>query len=237
MPARADAWTKICAVLCAGAVVAGAVGTVTRAAAVWEEVAETGRPGLLTLNTASSTPMWTTLSPGESTHWLIAAVLHTAPEGTLQLEVSVSGELVAAGDPSFSMRGCPAGFTQQGSTPVCPGGGETIIAETPLASVMADDRLIDLRGIVRGEPRELLVTLSLPPTASAEAVDGKVTHVGLGVHAAGDSPGVSPAPPVTPHLAMTGGDAVPLVLLAAGLIGTAICVRALRAPERARERT
>ena len=231
MAGRADALTKICAVVCAVVCIVGAVGTVSRAAAVWEDVTETGRPGLLRLNTATATPMWATLSPGDRTHWLVAATLLTAPEGDLRLELNASGGLIETGAPTVSVQGCDAGFTLHDATPVCPDGGETFVAETPLSSVLTDDRMVDLNGIVRDRPRELLVTLAVPATASASRIAGQVVHVGLGLHASGASPGAAPAPvpaPPAPRLVMTGADAVPLALLAAGLIGAAVCVRRLR---------
>lgn len=225
---RRDALTKVCTVLFTAALIAGLVGTVSRAAAVWEEVTETGRPGLLRLSTATATPMWASLSPGDTTHWLVAATLLTAPKGNLQLELTGSGSLIEAGDPSLSVTGCPSGFSMDGSVPTCSSGGEPVLPETRLASVVSDDRLISLDEIVRGEPRELLVTLTLPESASATEVTGKVVHVGLGLHAAGDGPPAEPGPVDAPPLPLTGSDAWPLLLLAVGLIGGAACMHASR---------
>lgn len=228
---------RICTVLFTAVLVIGLAGTVSRAAAVWNEVTETGRPGLLKLNTATATPMWATLSPGESTHWLISAQLLTAPRGALQLELSVGGSLIEAGDPTFRVTGCRTGFATDTASPVCGeggqgsgdgGGGETLVPETSLAGLDGTERFINLDDIVRGEPRELLVTFSLPAAASADEVAGKVANVGLGVHASGDSPKAEPEPPDSPHLPVTGSDAVPLGLLAVGLIGSALCLGAAR---------
>ena len=225
---RRDALTKVCTVLFTAALIAGLVGTVSRAAAVWEEVTETGRPGLLRLSTATETPMWANLSPGDTAHWLIAATLLTAPKGALQLELTVNGSLIEAGDPRLSVTGCPSGFSMDGSVPTCPSGSEQVLPETSLARVMTDNRLINLDEIVRAEPRELLVTLTLPDSASATEVSGKVVHVGLGLHAAGDSPPADPGPVDAPPLPLTGSDVLPLLLLAVGLIGGAACVHTSR---------
>lgn len=228
MHTRRETLIKICTGLFAAVLVIGLAGTVSRAAAVWNEVTETGRPGLLKLNTATTTPMWATLAPGETTHWLIAASLVTAPRGALQLELSAGGSLIEAGNPTFGVTGCRAGFSTDAPVPVCPYGAETLVPETPLARIITHDKLIDLDDLIRGEPRELLVTLSLPEAASAEHISGKVANVGLGLHASGDTPEAELEPEESPQLPVTGGDAVPLALLAAGLIGCAVCLRAAR---------
>lgn len=216
---------------------AGVLLTASRAAAVFEEIAETGRPGFLRLSVDSATPLRAELAPGDSTHWLIEAALHDASRSTLAVE------LVAARVPE-ELRGLTArvdscsGVFELGPASTggvaCSGGAVSVLATTPLEALPRDGRRVELAQLRASEPRQLLVTLSLPAMADPLALTGEPARVGLGVHTSGELPGPGPAgldpePPLVgsshsadgsaPPLALTGADALPLGSLAVGVLG------------------
>ena len=220
------------ALLSIGALLVGAALSVTRASALYEEITETGAPGMLQLRANSTKPLWSTIAPGESMQWLIEASLTDADRGRLALELRSGGALVAPAGLTAAVVSCDRPFaTGQGESPRCEGSTRTELQSTPLQqiSTMDDGRVYSLADLEQGHPRYLLVTLALP--RSAEVAAGAQAVVGLGLHAAGDSESQQPPSPGTPPggpdpdpqlrgpLAMTGDDLLALVLLAAGLIG------------------
>lgn len=216
---------------------AGTVLTVSRATAVWERVTETGKPGLLVLDIHDETSVFSTLDPGESTQWLVAASLVQESRGSLAIELSGEGELVDLGGLVASIEGCEEGFVVTEDTVECVHGAETLLPETPLSELTGNGTKFPLREILQGEPREMLVTFTLPEEAQVDPESEDRSALGLGVHAAGDIPVIPPVkPPVTPpggtrvpgswpgSFAVTGTDGIALMFLAAGLIGTGACV-------------
>ena len=72
----------------------GGALTVAHASATFLEVTETGSPGMLSIARSSETPLWRTLAPGDTMHWLVEARLTDAASGTLSLELRADGALV-----------------------------------------------------------------------------------------------------------------------------------------------
>lgn len=232
--------------------------TAQRAWATFEHIVDTGKPGLLTLSVDSSTPMWATLAPGESTQWLVRAELSDAAEGSLSLELDAQGSLVSVGELTAAVASCSESYARARGALRCAGASETVLAPTPLrelAPLRHQYALADLRA---DAPRELLVTLQVPESASRTDVAGATARVGLGLHAAGDTVPTTPPtdPPVTPPtktpppapdpaatpgaagLAVTGADLTALGLLVAGLggLGAALALRQANRPQGVRRR-
>lgn len=195
---------------------AGAALTATRAAAVFQDLAETGRPGYLVLGAESATPLWATLGPGDTMRWLVRASLADAESGSLEVELEVRDALPHASGMTAEIVSCDGAFDLDGTTPACDGVSETPLPETTIAQLSPTTGRIPLARLERAEPRELLVTLSLPAGERPQPADGTLARVGLGVHAAGEE---RAAPPPR-RLAATGEDAMALGVLALGLIGT-----------------
>lgn len=215
------------ATLSVALLVCGALLSVTRASAVYTELTETGSPGMLQLRAHPAMPLWTTLAPGESMQWLVEASLADADRGTLDLELRSTGALVDTAGLTAAVVSCERAFaTDRPGEPRCTTGPRTELRPTPLAAISTMERgtIHPLLDLDRDHPRHLLVTLSLPRDAAVD--DGARAVVGLGLHAAGDTPGGPPEPGTPPGdpgprgpLAMTGDDLLPLLLLAAGLCG------------------
>lgn len=210
----------------------GAVLAASGALAAFESVAETGEPGLLRLSSDERAPLWSTLSPGQQTRWLIRADLEGEDRGEVALELRAGGELAGPGGLTVSISACDGEFgdPSAAAAPACRGERDEVLEETPLADVAsAPDEGGDrypVGEIAEGDPRQFLVTLALP--AEAATPQGE-TRVGLGVHARGDD-----APAGEPdELAVTGADIAALALLAAGLVGIGAGVAALRRARRA----
>ncbi|GAA2178531.1 hypothetical protein GCM10009847_09060 [Leucobacter tardus] len=231
----------VLATLSVAVLVSGALLSVTRASAIYAELTETGAPGMLQLRADSSMPLWTTLAPGESMQWLVEASLADADRGTLDLELRSTGSLVDTAGLTAAVVSCERAFaTDQPGEPRCTAGSRTELPPTPLAAISTMDggTLHSLLDLDRNHPRHLLITLSLPRGAAVD--DGAQAVVGLGLHAAGDTPARPPEPGTPPGdpgprgpLAMTGDDLLPLLLLAAGLCGLgALALLKRRAPER-----
>lgn len=219
-------------VLFAVMLIAGAGLTATRAAAVMQEVAETGSPGMLALRAGPAAPHWTGVRPGDTVHWPIEASLSDAPIGSLSVELRAQGDLVATGL-TAAVVACTAPFVdaaRSGAAPSCESSAVTVLAETPLADLASasSDRFA-LADLERGHPRHLLVTLRLPAAADPTAVAGAAATVGVGLHAAGDSPTPAMPPSALPdRLPVTGMDASAIGLLGAGLLGFGACLVARR---------
>lgn len=205
----------------------------SRASAVFAEITETGAPGYLVLSHDTATPLWSTLEPGQSSHWLIRASLNDAATGHLAIELRGTGELVRQGGLVGGVEACDGVF--QLSTLTCNGDSTTAVAPVALRDLPQTNGIVQLADLHEAAPRDLLVTLRLP--ASTEIADGttQTARIGLGVHASGDSiPSVTPITPTEqpPGLVVTGADALPLALIAAGLVGLGVTLAARRRTER-----
>lgn len=208
----------------------GLVLTTTRASAVFHDLAETGQPGLLGLRIHSQTPLWATLAPGDSMHWWIEAALEDTTSGTLAVEMRSAGRLPEISGMTAEVLACSGEFDIATHPPTCTGVLETALAATPLTQVNQHDGRYDLVDLHGDDPRHVLVTLTMPSSVDGEAIAGQSAHVGLGVHAAGESPSLAPPAGTSPapggrHLTATGADALALGLLAAGLIGLGAIAR------------
>ncbi|WP_166741755.1 hypothetical protein [Cumulibacter soli] len=218
----------------------GAVMTVDRAWAAFEDVTETGVPGLLHLAVDDRGPLHVELAPGESAHWLIQAELDDAPSGALTVEMHASGELIEQDQLLVAVSACSGEYYDPSVTePACDGEQSEILAVTSLSAVSSAGALYELGEITPTDPQQVLVTLSLPDDASYD--DGASADIFVGFHASGaDDPGEPPtgtpptgtpptgAPPAGPgstgtpptdSLASTGADVRALALLAIGAIG------------------
>lgn len=222
--ARSRVLSTVLVVVFAAVTGFGVVLAGSRASAVFTEISETGTPGYLTLSRDTATPLWATLEPGQSMHWLIQASLHDASSGQLAIELRGSGELIETGGLTGGVDACAGHFDL--TTLTCTGTLSSAVSPVALRDLPQAGGRVQLASIKQGEPRELLVTIALPSEAVI-ATDSTVdARIGLGVHAAGDVPtSVTPippkhtTPPVSPRLSVTGADLLPLGLLAAGLMG------------------
>ncbi|MBC9936487.1 MULTISPECIES: hypothetical protein [unclassified Leucobacter] len=200
----------------------GGALTVVRASATFLEVTETGSPGMLSIARSSETPLWGTLAPGDTMHWLVEARLTDADSGTLSLEFRADGALVDSFGMSASVSACSQDFTfaSAGSSqvPMCAGTTLPVVPPTPLVAIATASSgvLFPLAELQAAQPRQLLVTLHLPPSAASADVAGQDARVGLALHSSGQSP---PAVDAPAPLAATGSDALALSALALGLLG------------------
>lgn len=195
----------------------------SRASAVFTDITETGTPGYLALARDTATPLWSTLEPGQSAHWLIRASLNGAATGELAIELRGSGELIDQGGLTGSVDACTGSYNLE--TLTCSGLLTPAVASTPLRDLSSAGQVVKLANIEQASPRELLVTVTLPTEAQLAAGTTQTARIGLGVHASGNEPRkVTPVPTTTPpstppRLTVTGADLLPIGVLAAGLIG------------------
>lgn len=202
---------------------AGAALTASRATAVFQSLAENGHPGYLVLGLDSSTPLWATLSPGQSAHWLVQAALHDTDIGDLELELEVRDALPEASGLAAEVTACDGSFDLGGAQPSCHSGLQVVMPSTDIALFAPNSGRFSLPELRHDAPRQLLVTLSLPATADPTVVEGQqLARVGLGVHVRGETPDVEQ--PAEPELPLTGSDLLPLGMLAVGLLGVGIGV-------------
>lgn len=213
------------AMLCAGATLAAG-----RASAVWLDLTTAqSTAGYLRLESTPATPEWVDVRPGQELRWIVTAALEDAESGTLELEFSAEGSLVAAGRLTVEVSSCTEPFVPDGdpdAAPQCPGASAVVQPRALLVEAAGDSdggryRLAPLH---RGAPRHLLVTLGLPSDADPASVAGGTARIGVGLHAADTGGGAMRAP----HLAQTGADTAALSLLALGAAGTVLGVALLR---------
>lgn len=223
---------RVLTVLFAAILVVGAGLTATRAAAVMHEVTETGLPGMLSLRAGPAAPHWADVRPGDRMHWPIEASLSDASVGSLSVELRAEGGLVAAGL-TAAVEACTTpfveGVTLEGA-PTCETSATVVLTETPLVDLAsASSERFALADLERDHPRHLLVTLHLPAAADPAAVAGAAATVGVGLHAAGDTPAeVSPPGELPERLPVTGMDVSAVGLLGAGFLGLGACLLARR---------
>lgn len=217
-----------------GAVTALGVGlAATRAAAVFNQIAETGTPGYLKLAVDSDTQLFADLNPGDSATWLIQASLHDAASSTLSVEVQGQGAMIEHSNMRVTLISCSGTFQGANAGASCSGTSQTLLNDQPLGQVIQSGQLIGLSTLIDGQPRELLVTLAIPASTPVALFEGEHATIGIGVHASGnDAPPVVTPPgqhSAQPHdLAATGTDAFALGMLALGLIGLALALSLLR---------
>lgn len=227
--------TALLALGCAAVACAGLGLSAARATAVFHDLAETGRPGYLTLALDSSTPLSAELAPGDSMRWLVEASLHDADSGTLEVELRADGALLAESGMTAEVAACSGAFDIAAVPASCEGSLAPVLSETPLAQVSPQAGRYALADLRRDDPRQLLVTLAIPASTPPSALEGRTARIGLGVHAAGEGPAVVRPVGPTPRdgLPVTGADVAALGLLAAGLAGLG-AVAALRGRGRGR---
>lgn len=202
----------------------GAALTATRAAAVFQMITETGRPGFLVLAVDSETPLWATLAPGDSMHWLVQASLHDAHRSALAVELAVRDAIPDAGGLLAEVKSCDGTYDLSSATPVCQGIEDTVLPESAVATLAPQADPHVLAELHQYAPREFLVTLTLPTHAQMQDTETQLARVGLGVHASGEGPDrhtPNPLPQPPTSLAVTGADVLSLALLAVGLAGVA----------------
>lgn len=198
-------------------IIAGlSLGTV-RAVAVFQNITETGKPGYLVLSLDSSTSLWATLDPGDSTHWLIRATLNDAAESTLAVELLGSGSLVTFSGLEARIDSCDTSFDPQ--TLVCSGLHTAVLPQKSIKDLPVQGNKITLATLHSAAPREFLVTLTLPADAQFDSTETATATIGLGVHATGSSGKTDNDAPQKGELPTTGADYLALGLLATGIIG------------------
>lgn len=203
------------AVACAGMTL-----TAARAAAVFSDLTETGRPGYLRLALDSATPLQTDIAAGGSARWLVEASLNDADTATLSVELRVNGDLARDSGMTATVEACSTTFDVAAQPASCQGTLEVALPQTPVAALPAPQHVYELVSLRHDAPRQLLVTVSIPAATPDTLIEGRTAQIGLGVHSTGDDTQVVVVPPVTPtRLATTGADLLALSVLAAGLIG------------------
>lgn len=199
---------------------AGITLTAVRASAVFSDLVETGRPGYLTLALDTSTPLQTQIAPGASVRWLVEASLHDASSGTLDVELRVSGDLARDSGMTATVEACSEEFNIATQPASCQGTLEVALPTTPVASLPTNQTLYQLASLQSDNPRQVLITVSIPSTTPDALVEDRAAQIGLGVHSTGDDPQVAVVPPIPPtRLATTGADLFALSVLAIGLVG------------------
>lgn len=231
----------VSAVVFAAVAIAGSVSVVHRASAALQEVAETGQPGRLVLRSDPASPQWTDMRPGDSVEWLIEASLTDVDEGSLSLQLSAEGELLDAGAMTVHVQSCAVPFQRTGAEVGCAVGGRTVLPTSSLAQVTRENsggysNVYDLAALHSGSPRHLLVSLSMSPSADQDATADASARIGIGLHAAGETP---QAPDGV--LAVTGsdlvGDVLAVALLGVGVTGLGLSLALWRSSRRRSPRT
>lgn len=202
------------------ALCAGAALTAERAAAVFDIVHDPTQPGDLVVNVADATPLFATIAPGDSVHWLLEARLFHAEEGSFELEFDADGGLVTGAGLSAGVTTCDTGFEIISGDPVCAGAVDVAVSQEPLTELSMRVDPHALPALRHDTPRELLVTLRLPPGAANDLGEPPSADIGVGLHAAHLADGDDP-PARSPELPVTGSDLLALGLVGAGLVGLA----------------
>lgn len=231
----------VSAAVFAAVTIAGSVSVVHRASAALQEVAETGQPGRLVLRSDPASPQWTDMRPGDSVDWLIEASLADVDESSLSLQLSAEGDLLDVGAMTVGVQSCAVPFQRTGAELGCAAGVRTVLPTSSLAQVTRENSgaysdVYELAGLHSRSPRHLLVSLSVSPSADPKATADAAARIGIGLHAAGETP---PAPDGT--LAVTGSDltadVLAVALLGAGFIGLGMSLALWRSSRRRVPRT
>lgn len=197
--------------LCICAAVAGATVLGARAAAVYEEVTETGEPGLLSLRSDPGTPYWENFAPGDSAVWDIEARLDDADHGSFSLELRADGEIVAEGL-TVEIASCAEPFTGD----LCLDSPGDVVGRTRVSKIATPTtgNVFQLPDIYVDQPQHFRLVLHRPPAEPAP--DIVTARIGVGFHAHG-----YPEAPSAP-LPITGADLAGMVLIAVGLAGAGL---------------
>jgi hypothetical protein len=179
------------------------------------------------------------MSPGSVEHWQIDSSLIDATS-TLTLQFAGSGGLVSHPNGlQVQIDRCDVAWTNVSTTPACASGGTNVFGPAA-ASLVSETTIYDLAGLTNTHDKYLMVTLSIPDSAAAEAdttLMGLTATVGVGLTATGADPTEpgSPSSPTTPgspgspsNLAFTGVDIGGLILLALGAIGLGLVITGAR---------
>jgi hypothetical protein len=235
------AWTapRIGAVVIAGSMMVAGL-SLTSATAYAAFVAVPGAQGAhLSLKSDPNPVEYLDMSPGTVDHWQIDASL-VDPTATFTLQFSRDGALVT--NPrglQIEVDRCDQVWTDVATKPVC-GSGEANVFGPIAANAVNETTIYDLAGLTNVHDKYLLVTMSIPDSAAAEAdtsLMGLTANIGFGLTATGDtptSPG-SPSSPTSPSvpggpasLAFTGVDILGLALLAVGALALGVLVTGAR---------
>lgn len=181
------------------------------------------------------------MSPGSVAQWQISAAT-ADPVASLTVEFVHGGALVTQPIDGLQVQvqRCDAAWLTVATAPVCSDNRQNVFGPAAANSLPVGTHT-DLAGITSAKGKYLLVTMSLPDTAYARAdktLQGLSGTLSFGLTAAGTTAtrttviGTDTSPPVTPPvskiLALTGADALPLLLLALGAVGLGIIVSGAR---------
>jgi len=191
-------------------------------------------PGLISLWTDTYPLEFPDLDAGESAFVRLTVQLDHTDHGDLTLEVRKFGDMATtAGGLELSVERCavewtavPTGVVASGD-PVCASGRTTLLSAGPSDDFTTSSPRWDLGVITDEDAVFLLVTLALPDTLPAGSFDTMDAAFGFGLFAEGLPVAASVTP--TGSLAFTGMDALSLLLVAAGAIGTGVVVTRMRA--------
>lgn len=217
--------------------------TATRAAAVFIQLNETGTPGYLQLAIDSDSQLFANLNPGDSASWLVQASLHDAPSSTLAIDIQGHGAMIANSDMRITLVSCTGAFQGAFAGATCSNNSHTILSDESLDQVIQRGQLHTLSALQDGQPREFLVTLTVPASTPVSLFENEQASIGLGVHASGDNSPPVVVPPgstsgtalPTAPLAATGTDIFALGVLSFGLLGLALAFAVLRKSKDRRE--
>ncbi|SFH27402.1 hypothetical protein SAMN05216274_102240 [Cryobacterium levicorallinum] len=228
------------AFVAAVAVVSGLGLLSVRAVAVIQTVTTVSEPGILELTSSLPHDAVLDLTPGKPVYWQIGAALTQDLTGSLVLEIRKSGDLATNGRGLILVIDrCSEPWTNLETTPRCTNEREHVLVATPLDDNSSVSGIYDLAGISEARGKYLLVALSLNVASEAAGNDlmGLSGEVGIGLTAAGDNSSTGPAikPPGGSYsagggdnLALTGIDALALVLVAVGVLALGIVVSMIR---------
>ncbi|WP_104135748.1 hypothetical protein [Cryobacterium sp. Y62] len=228
------------ALVAAVAVVSGLGLLSVRAVAVIQTVTTVSQPGILELTSSLPHDVVLNLTPGKPVYWQIGAAVTQGLTGSLVLEIRKSGDLaINARGLNVVIDRCSEPWTNLETTPSCTNEREHVLVATPLDDNSSVSGFYDLAGISEARGKYLLVALSLnvaPETADNDLM-GLSGEVGIGLTAAGDNsstgqametPGGSYSAGGGDNLALTGIDALALVLVAVGVLALGIVVSMIR---------
>jgi hypothetical protein len=205
------------------------------AVAALEDVPESSPDGILTLQSHEYPVHFNDLSPGDPAYWQIGTHLEGAELSTLTLEIERDGELVEhPRGLTVNIERCDTEWTGVSEAGECLTGATNVLTIGPADDAGQSSPVWDLAGLTSTTGKYLRVTLAVDNSEAArhdESLMGLRGTLGLGFTAAGDESMSDPAAPEAPAesvLALTGADAVPLALLAAGLLGLGVSAALLR---------
>ena len=203
--------------------------TASRAAAIFTHLTETGRPGFLQLAIDPHSQLLAELVPGDSASWLVQASLRDASSSTLELELQGDGSMIANSDMRVSVTACDGSFQAAAPGAHCSGARTTVLDTVPLSDIIEQDHQFEVEALHRGQPREFLVTLSVPAATPLSRFEGQHSKIGLGLHVAGEDVTALPLHHGgSPALAATGEDVSALATLALGTVGFGLALLTLR---------